>query len=168
MFWICWWISAALNLQIFMNLIWKITKVYFSWCFILSWCQFNFWRCCGIGSVLSSITLHISISLICGDWSRGQMRKFKLLWNELFWWLIFRTKKKLAAKEKQPEETQGIEPLVYQHDTLTGKLKSKKIRKLWRKAMRYALNPDDDIKSIGEFTFFLFVLPEVWFILYDI
>ena len=63
--------------------------------------------------------------------------------------MTFRTKKKLAAKEKQPEETQGIEPLVYQHDTLTGKLKSKKIRKLWRKAMRYALNPDDDIKSIG-------------------
>ena len=65
----------------------------------------------------------------------------------------FRTKKKLAAKEKQPEETQGIEPLVYQHDTMTGKLKSKKIRKLWRKAMRYALNPDDDIKSIGKISF---------------
>ena len=65
----------------------------------------------------------------------------------------FRTKKKLAAKEKQPEETQGIEPLVYQHDTMTGKLKSKKIRKLWRKAMRYALNPDDDIKSIGKMRF---------------
>ena len=63
----------------------------------------------------------------------------------------FRTKRKLAAKEKEPEEKTSLEPLVYQHDTMTGKLKSKKIRKLWRKAMRYALNPDDDIKSIGEF-----------------
>ena len=77
--------------------------------------------------------------------------------------MTFRTKKKLAAKEKQPEETQGIEPLVYQHDTLTGKLKSKKIRKLWRKAMRYALNPDDDIKSIGKFTNFY-----LWNMKYDL
>ena len=59
--------SKGLNLEVFTNRIWKLTKVYFSWFFISSWCQFNSSPCYGIDWVLFSIILHISIFRTCGD-----------------------------------------------------------------------------------------------------